>query len=260
MSRVISYLAIVLLINSCNDSKKPEVIDTTDKNYVMTYQDLQMDFEFNFNSPEWEKVRELLEKQSLDNPEKLQKPGFTFRSIIYVSEKGKIDKIVITESISKNVDESVVDYLKSIKKISPPEIDGQPVKSHTDFTFNYSSEGLNFFPRIDNFILPPPPPPPSNYLISADEMPMPIGGMKNISNRIVYPKKAKQEGIEGKVIIKLFINELGNPENSELLKGVHPLLDSEARDVLMNTKFIPGRKDGKAVKVQVSIPIVFKLN
>ncbi len=259
MTKIISYLVIVILFSSCNDSKKPEVIDTTDNNYVMAYQDLQIDFEFNFNSPEWKKVRKLLEKQSFENPEKLQKPGFTFRSILYVSEIGEIDKIVITESISQSVDESVVEYLKSVKKISPPEVDGKPVKSHADFTFNYNSEGLNFFPRIDNFILPPPPP-PGNYLVSVDEMPKPIGGIKDISNRIVYPEKAKKEGIEGKVIVKLFIDEQGNPENSEILKGVHPLLDSEARNVLMNTKFTPGRKDGKAVKVQVSIPIVFKLN
>ncbi|MEJ2616881.1 MAG: energy transducer TonB, partial [Ignavibacteriaceae bacterium] len=77
--------------------------------------------------------------------------------------------------------------------------------------------------------------------------------------RIKYPEEAKKLGIEGKVFVKLFIDEFGNPQSCKIIKGVNPLLDAEAKDVLMKTKFYPGKIDGKPVKVQVAIPIVFKL-
>lgn len=263
MKKIFLFSLILIFISSCNEVKKPEVIDTTESNSYMTWQDLPpgLKTEFNYESSQWKNVMTLLEELSSQEPERFRKPGFSFRSMVYFSEKGELEKIVLIESISKKVDSAVIDFIKETFKSIPPKIDGKPVKSHTEFTFNYDPGGISFFPRIDNFLLPPPPPLDSNtYFVTVDEIPKPIGGIKDISNRIVYPEKAKKEGIEGKVIVKLFIDEQGNPENSEILKGVYPLLDSEARNVLMNTKFTPGRKNGKAVKVQVIIPIIFKLN
>lgn len=97
------------------------------------------------------------------------------------------------------------------------------------------------------------------YFVAVEEAPGPIGGMEAIQKKITYPEVAKRAGIQGRVFVKAFINEKGDVVRCEIIKGVHPALDSVAVDAVMKTKFTPGSQRGKPVKVQVSIPIVFAL-
>jgi TonB family protein len=97
------------------------------------------------------------------------------------------------------------------------------------------------------------------YFVAVEEAPGPIGGLEAIQKKITYPEVAKRAGIQGRVFVKAFINEKGDVVRCEIIKGVHPALDSAAVDAVMKTKFTPGRQRGKPVKVQVSIPIVFAL-
>jgi protein TonB len=90
-------------------------------------------------------------------------------------------------------------------------------------------------------------------------MPMPVGGMTEISKKIIYPQIAKRAGIEGKVYVLAFIDENGNVANARVIKGIDGGCDEAALDAVKQTKFNPGKQDGKPVKVQVTIPIVFKL-
>ena len=98
-----------------------------------------------------------------------------------------------------------------------------------------------------------------DYFIAVEEMPEPIGGMKAILEKVVYPPEAKDKKIEGKVFVLAYIDENGNVTNSEIIKSVDPLLDSAAAQAVRQVKFIPAKQKGKNVKVQVTIPIVFKL-
>jgi protein TonB len=98
------------------------------------------------------------------------------------------------------------------------------------------------------------------YLIVVDEQPFPVGGMKAIQEKIVYPERAKQNGIEGRVFVKAYINEEGSVDEIILLKGFDAECDSVAMEAICQTKFTPAKQKGEPVKSQVSIPIVFKLN
>ena len=69
----------------------------------------------------------------------------------------------------------------------------------------------------------------------------------------------KNEGVEGKVFVSAFINENGTVDHVKLLKGIGFGCDKAAINAVTKTKFTPGKLGGKPVKVQVSIPIVFKL-
>jgi TonB family protein len=257
-----NFLMIISLILffSCNKTNEPEIVDTTEKDSYMAHQEFIPELKggFKYGSLEWKEVIELLEKEGVKEPKRFIKPGFNFRSVIYFSEKGNVYKIVLVESINKNIDNAIFNFIRKTFQAVPPEVDSKPVKSHIDFVFNYSREGLSFFSRIDNFLLPDGPP-EDKFLVMVDQMPSPVGGMEDIGKRMKYPEEAKKQGIEGKVYVKLLIDEFGNPVNSKVVKGVHPLLDAEARDVLMKTKFTPGRQNGKAVKVQVIVPIIFRL-
>lgn len=113
---------------------------------------------------------------------------------------------------------------------------------------------------------PPPPPAPEKkveeepqYFVAVEEMPEPIGGIAAIQSKIVYPEIAKRAGVEGKVYVLAFVNEQGEVTKAEIIKGLGAGLDEAALKAVKTTKFKPGKQRGKPVRVQVSIPIVFKL-
>jgi protein TonB len=113
------------------------------------------------------------------------------------------------------------------------------------------------------------PPPPKEekkveeeptYFVAVEEMPEPIGGIKAIQEKIVYPEIAKRAGVEGKVYILAFVDESGNVTKANVLKGIGAGCDEAALNAVLKTKFKPGKQRGKPVNVQVSIPVIFKLN
>jgi TonB family protein len=99
-----------------------------------------------------------------------------------------------------------------------------------------------------------------DYSVTAGKMPAVVGGVEAIQNKIVYPAEAKASNIEGKVFLLVYIDENGEIAEAEVMKGVHPLLDKAALDALKEVKFFPGYHEGKAVKTQVALPVIFKLN
>lgn len=116
-------------------------------------------------------------------------------------------------------------------------------------------------------VAPPPPKPAvkkvevedTQIFIAVEEMPEPIGGIQAIQNMIVYPEIARRVGIEGRVFINAFVDENGNVFKTEILKGIGGGCDEAAQSAVSAAKFKPGRQRGKAVKVQVSVPVLFKL-
>ena len=84
---------------------------------------------------------------------------------------------------------------------------------------------------------------------------------KYISDNVKYPVIAQENGIQGKVYVKFVVDEAGNISNAEVLRPVETSLDKEALRVINSLpRFKPGKQRGKPVRVQVSIPILFKLN
>ncbi len=119
---------------------------------------------------------------------------------------------------------------------------------------------------VNEEVAAPPPPPEEKkveeeptYFVAVEEMPEPIGGIAAIQSKIVYPEIAKRAGVEGKVYVKAYVDEQGNVTKTEVVKGLGAGLDEAAVKAVQATKFKPGKQRGKAVKVQVMIPIQFKL-
>jgi len=98
------------------------------------------------------------------------------------------------------------------------------------------------------------------YFVAVEEMPQPIGGIQAIHDLIVYPEIAKRAGIEGKVYILAYLNEEGEVVKTEVIKGIGGGCDEVAEFAVRKTKFSPGRQRGRAVKVKVMIPIIFRLS
>lgn len=97
------------------------------------------------------------------------------------------------------------------------------------------------------------------FYMSVEIMPEPIGGLDAIYRKITYPKEAKENNIEGTVIIRVFIDRDGEVLDAQVVKGIGYGCDEAARLAIFYHRFKPGLLRGKRVKVQMDIPIEFKM-
>jgi TonB family protein len=103
----------------------------------------------------------------------------------------------------------------------------------------------------------------SPYVV-VDEMPKFEGGetalIKYLTENTRYPESAKENNIQGKVILRFCITSDGGIDRINVMKGVSRELDQEAvRVVSALPAFRPGRQGGKAVPVWYMVPITFTL-
>ena len=75
-----------------------------------------------------------------------------------------------------------------------------------------------------------------------------------------YPQIAKENGIQGRVILQFVVDETGKVSDPKVLRSVDPSLDAEAiRIVKAMPRWTPGMQDGKAVAVRYTLPVNFSL-
>lgn len=93
-----------------------------------------------------------------------------------------------------------------------------------------------------------------------DEAPQPIGGFAEIHKNLKYPEIARKAGVEGRVFVKVAIDEKGNIFRTEIIKSLgNNGCDEAAVAAIKKVKWRPAKNSGKAVKVWISIPVIFKL-
>jgi len=100
--------------------------------------------------------------------------------------------------------------------------------------------------------------------VVVEEMPMFPGGeielLRYIMEHTNYPEIAKENNIQGRVIIRFCVTSKGGVSQVSILKGVDPELDKEAIRVVSELPgFKPGKQGGKPVPVWYMVPITFTL-
>ena len=169
------------------------------------------------------------------------------------------------EAVQELVDVEDVEITKQETAPPPPPKPPIPIEAPADDELeDIEIEDTEI--DMEEEVAPPPPPVeeeeeiPVEFFVAVEEMPQPIGGIQGIQQRIIYPEIAKRAGVQGRVYIKAFVDETGAVQKAEVLKGIGAGCDEAAVDAVMKTRFKPGKQRGKPVRVQVSIPILFKLN
>lgn len=99
----------------------------------------------------------------------------------------------------------------------------------------------------------------SAFYKTVEVMPEPYGGMNAIYKKIGYPEKAKDDEIEGTVKILALIDRDGEVIDAQVVEGIGYGCDEAARLAILYHRFKPGLIKGQKVKVQMEIPIEFKL-
>jgi TonB family protein len=75
----------------------------------------------------------------------------------------------------------------------------------------------------------------------------------------VYPEEARQEGIQGVVLLEATTDKEGNVVKVEVLKSESSLLNQPAVDALRQWKYEPVYKDGEPVGITFTVTVTFKL-
>lgn len=84
---------------------------------------------------------------------------------------------------------------------------------------------------------------------------------KYLAYNVKYPIDAAKNKIEGRVLVTFVVEHDGSISNVNVANSVYPSLDKESIRVVRGMpKWIPGKANGKTVRVKYTIPITFRLN
>ena len=97
-----------------------------------------------------------------------------------------------------------------------------------------------------------------------EQMPEYPGGMpamiEFLQTNIKYPEDAVKQKVEGRVMVQFVVETDGSISDVHVAKQVFPSLDAEAiRVVQVMPQWVPGRENGKVVRVKYNLPIVFRM-
>lgn len=110
----------------------------------------------------------------------------------------------------------------------------------------YDSLGriMQFTPFFEN-----PQFPGGNHLVS-----------RYLSRYLVYPDYCKDSGIQGRVLLRFYVDEMGEISEVTVIESVHPALDkSAAMAILSMPNWKPGLMDDEPTKTYFTLPITFKI-
>lgn len=119
------------------------------------------------------------------------------------------------------------------------------------------------------FVAPPPPPqetppppaaPPAPVVAEAPIIP-PDFSADYLSNPAPeYPQMSKRLGEQGRVVLRVLVDTVGQPEQVEVEKSSgYPRLDAAARQAVEHWKFKPASQGGHVVVAAVNVPVLFSL-
>lgn len=240
----ISWIATLLLFNGCTTCAEPEIMDCNSNNLVFTLVE---------DMPEFPGGNDSLNSYI--------KTNLVYPSSAVVSEingkvfaKFTIDTVgnvicpEILTSLTPDCDNEVLRLIKAMPKWIPGKQSQKKVfvSLSMNFEFLYDSSKYDL---VYKFV---------------EQMPQFPGGdsamLAFINSNLIYPDSAKINKIEGTVVVACIVDKYGNVISPALIRGIYPPCDQEALRILtVMPAWIPGRHNGKNVKVSFTLPIRFKL-
>lgn len=91
-----------------------------------------------------------------------------------------------------------------------------------------------------------------------EKMPELKGSIDSLSKEVQYTQEAYDEEIEGRIVVQFIVDEKGEVEDPEIIRGLGHGLDQQALEVIKQAKFDPGKHRGEAVRIQISIPLTIE--
>ena len=103
-----------------------------------------------------------------------------------------------------------------------------------------------------------------NLYDQVEQMPEFPGGMPAmidfLQTNLKYPEDAIKQKVSGRVMVMFVVETDGSLSNVRVARKVFPSLDAEAvRVVKTMPKWKPGKENGRPVRVNFTLPVVFTL-
>ena len=205
-------------------------------------------------------------------PEKALQQGKEGKvDIAFVVEKdGKVSQVRIKESVGPELDAEALRLFRLL--LWEPAISfGQPVASENEFPIDFNIKKYNKHCKTRGYTVqdyPFNPVDSSNVVFDfkeTDKKPYPVfddKGMKLatfIAKNIKYPDVAYKQNLSGKVTLEYVVELHGGVSNIKALAPVGGGCTQEAIRLLEMIKWMPGIKNGKAVRTLMQMDIDFKL-
>lgn len=156
-------------------------------------------------------------------------------------------------------------------------------EDQVEFTDNSIDDDTKMEPQPKNDPPPPPPPPPppapkvDEIFKVVEDMPR-FPGCEDKSNKddrkkcaeqkmleyiyknIKYPAIARENGVEGTVVIQFVVEKDGSITDAKVARDIGAQCGQEALRVVNDMPtWVPGKQRGRAVRVQFNLPVKFKL-
>ena len=185
-----------------------------------------------------------------------------FITLFKVNIPTKVPSPILIEEQEEIFIEEVI-QTKQIETPPPPPRPPVPVEVPNDEILEDEIIDLDTELDLDGPLDIPPPPPKSeetqdDFFVVVEQMPQLIGGLASLQKKVEYPEMARRAAIEGRVTIQFIVNEKGRVENPKVIRGIGGGCDEEALKAVMTARFKPGMQRGRPVRVQYSLPIVFR--
>jgi TonB family protein len=196
---------------------------------------------------------------ALDIPEEVQrtfdkmqkeKPNAKF-IVIELDDTGqaKLESLKpVMNDLRQNGDKTIA----SMNVITPTAKPSEPVRTFVIVEYKNELQGVSENSKNGDV-----------YTI-VEESASPVGGYESVAKLIganlQYPSEARMKGIEGTVFVMFVVNQDGSLSDFEIKKGVDPVIDKAALEVVqMLPAWNPGKQNGKTVRQQFVLPVAFLL-
>lgn len=170
-----------------------------------------------------------------------------------------------------------------IEEVVDEEVEEDPFEDQTIEEDTYMDEDI---PEQTEEAPPPPPPPPPEPEVEeifkvVEQMPR-FPGCEDLGSdqekkqcaqkklleyiyaNIKYPPIARENGVEGMVVVKFVVDKDGSISDPDVVRDIGAGCGEEALRVVRsmnknNIKWIPGKQRGRPVRVQFNLPVKFQL-
>ncbi|HVK38758.1 MAG TPA: energy transducer TonB [Candidatus Kapabacteria bacterium] len=163
-----------------------------------------------------------------------------------IDTTGRVERAAVFESDDRMLDQAALDAVTTTR-FSPGCQDGNPINLWVSIPIVFALDGS----QADTTV-----PAHDADLDLATE---PMLDEIELAKILRYPEVARSQGVEGTVVVRVLVDELGIARRYRIEKTANTILNQAALDAIFSTRFRPGTRDGSPVRSWVTVPVTFSL-
>lgn len=177
-----------------------------------------------------------------------------------VEKDGSISQPEIRRSIDPALDNEAIRVINTLPQWTPGKNNGEIVRVKYTVPVQF-----RLMKKQQEEVIPDRVHKGEKVYTVVDHMPRYQNGdpalLKFFADNLQYPAHAKEQGIEGRVIVSFIVEKEGAVADAQVVRSVDPELDKEALRVvnLTTEKWTPGREKDQPVHTRYVVPVSFDL-